>query len=231
MKNIGLLGGMSWESSVHYYRILNEGIREKMGGVHSAVCLLKSVDFGLIDDLQHQGKWEELTELMIREARSLEEGGADCLLICTNTMHLMAPQVQEALSIPLIHIADSAGEALVRDGRSRVALLGTRFTMEKDFYTRRIRGKYGVEVFIPSEEDRETVHNTIYGELVKGIFRDESRQRFSEIINRLADEGAEGVILGCTEIPLLIQQEHSVLPLYNTMEIHARSALDWALQE
>ena len=164
MKTIGLLGGMSWESSAHYYRLLNEGIRERRGGVHSAVCLLKSVDFGLIDDLQHRDRWDELTDLMIRESLSLEAGGADCLLICTNTMHLMAPQVQEALSIPLLHIADAAGDALVRDGRRRVALLGTRFTMEKDFYTARIRDKYGVDVIIPSEEDRVTVHNTIYGE-------------------------------------------------------------------
>ena len=229
MKTIGLLGGMSWESSAHYYRLLNEGIRERVGGVHSAVCLLKSVDFGLIDDLQHRDRWEELTDLMITESLSLEAGGADCLLICTNTMHLMAPRIQEALSIPLIHIADTAGEALVRDGRSRVALLGTRFTMERDFYTARIKDKYGVDVIIPPEEDRETVHSTIYGELVKGIFNADSRSRFSEIIDRLAGEGAEGVILGCTEIPLLVSQEHSTLPLYDTMEIHARAALDWAL--
>ncbi len=231
MKKIGLLGGMSWESTLEYYRLINRGIAERLGGTHSAECLLYSVDFALIEELQERGAWEELTALMISHARTLEKGGAECLLICTNTMHLMAGEVQDALGIPLLHIGDVTGEAVKGTGLERVGLLGTRHTMERDFYRLRIAQKFGVEVLIPEEEERALVHRVIYGELVRGIFTDQSRASFLRIIEALGDRGAGGIILGCTEIPLLVRPGDSALPLFNTMEIHARAAVDWALGE
>ncbi|MBN2627231.1 MAG: aspartate/glutamate racemase family protein [Spirochaetales bacterium] len=229
MRKIGLLGGMSWESSAEYYRLINRDINKRLGGTHSAECLLSSVDFARIEELQEREEWGKLTDLMISHGKILQKGGAECLLICTNTMHLMADEMEEVLSIPLLHIGDVTGEAVKRAGMKRVGLLGTRHTMEKDFYRVRIQEKFGIEVIIPEEGERAFVHSVIFGELVRGIFSDESRRAFGEIIEKLKEKGAEGIILGCTEIPLLVRQENSVLPLFNTMEIHARAAVDWAL--
>jgi aspartate racemase len=229
MKTIGLLGGMSWESSSEYYRIINEAVNARLGGVHSADCLMYSVDFGEIEELQHQDRWDELTELMIDAAQRIERGGAEILLICTNTMHRMAPEVQAAIDIPLLHIADAAGEAILAQGLSTVGLLGTKFTMEGDFYRKRLEEKYGLKVLIPDEPDREIVHRVIYEELVKGQILEGSRDAFVAIIDKLQERGAEGVILGCTEIPLMVKQSDVSIPVFDTTRIHAEAAVDWAL--
>jgi len=225
MKTIGLLGGMSWESSGEYYRILNETVKARLGGFHSADCLMISVDFDAVETLQHEDKWEELTEMMIAAAQRIEAGGAEILLICTNTMHKMAPEIQAAIQIPLLHIADAAGEAIKAQRLQAVALLGTKFTMEGDFYRRRLNEKF----LIPEADDRETIHNTIYGELVKGVINPGSRRAFQKIIANLQDQGAQGVILGCTEIPLLIQQADVAIPVFDTTRLHAEAAVAWAL--
>jgi aspartate racemase len=230
MKTIGLLGGMSWESSSEYYRILNETVAARLGGLHSADCLLYSVDFAAVEALQHAERWDELTQMMISAAQRLERGGAELLLICTNTMHRMAPEVQAAIGIPLLHIADAAGEAVKARGLHTVGLLGTRFTMEGDFYRRRLTDKFGLDVLIPEEADRETVHRVIYEELVKGEIRESSRDAYLEIITKLRSRGAEGVILGCTEIPLLVHQTDVEIPVFDTTRIHAEAAVDWALR-
>ncbi len=229
MKTIGLLGGMSWESSSEYYRILNETVQARLGGFHSADCLMYSVDFDAVETLQHEDKWDALTEMMVAAAQRIEAGGAEILLICTNTMHKMAPEIQTAIQIPLLHIADVAGEAIQAQGLQTVALLGTKFTMEGDFYRRRLHEKFGLTVLIPEAADREIVHNTIYGELVKGVINSESRQAFLKIIAKLQDQGAQGVILGCTEIPLLIQQADLAIPVFDTTRLHTEAAVDWAL--
>ena len=229
MKTIGLLGGMSWESSSEYYRILNESIKGRLGGFHSADCLMVSVDFDEVETLQHQNDWDALTKMMIDAAQRIEAGGAELLVICTNTMHKMAPEMQAAIGIPLLHIADAAGEVITAQGLHTAGLLGTKFTMEGDFYRQRLNEKFGLTVLIPDEADRETVHNTIYGELVKGVISPDSRQAFIEIINKLQENGAEGVILGCTEIPLLIKQSDVSIPIFDTTRIHAEAAVDWAL--
>jgi aspartate racemase len=229
MKTIGLLGGMSWESSNEYYRIINETVNARLGGVHSADCLMYSVDFTEIEDLQFQNRWEELTEMMIAAAQRIERGGAAILLICTNTMHRMAPEVQAAIGIPLLHIADAAGDAILAQGLDTVGLLGTKFTMEGDFYRKRLEEKYGLTVLIPDEPDREIVHRVIYEELVKGQIREESRNAFIEIIKKLQKRGAQGVVLGCTEIPLLVKQADVPIPVFDTTRIHAEVAVDWAL--
>ena len=229
MKTIGLLGGMSWESSSEYYRILNETVKARLGGFHSADCLMVSVDFAEVESLQHQDKWDELTEMMVAAAKRIEAGGAEILLICTNTMHKMAPEMQAAIQIPLLHIADAAGEAIQAQGLQTVALLGTKFTMEGDFYRQRLHEKFGLDVLIPDAADREIVHNTIYGELVKGVLNPESRQAFLKIIAKLQAQGAQGVVLGCTEIPLLIKQADVAIPVFDTTRIHAEAAAAWAL--
>lgn len=229
MKTIGLLGGMSWESSSEYYRILNESVKARLGGFHSADCLMYSVDFDEVETLQHQNDWDALTEMMIDAAQRIEAGGAELLVICTNTMHKMAPEMQAAIQIPLLHIADAAGEAIKTQGLHTIGLLGTKFTMEGDFYRKRLNEKFGLTVLIPDEADRETVHNTIYGELVKGQINPDSRQAFVEIIKDLQSKGAEGVILGCTEIPLLVKQADVSIPIFDTTRIHAEAAVDWAL--
>jgi aspartate racemase len=229
MKTIGLLGGMSWESSSEYYRILNESVKARLGGFHSADCLMLSVDFDEVETLQHQNDWDALTEMMIDAAQRIEAGGAELLVICTNTMHKMAPEMQAAIQIPLLHIADAAGEAITAQGLHSVGLLGTKFTMEGDFYRKRLNEKFGLTVLIPEEADRETVHNTIYGELVKGEINPASRQAFVEIIKGLESKGAKGVILGCTEIPLLVKQADVPIPIFDTTRIHAEAAVDWAL--
>ncbi|MBZ0329746.1 aspartate/glutamate racemase family protein [Halomonas sp. ANAO-440] len=230
MKTIGLLGGMSWESTASYYRALNEGVRAALGGLHSAKLCLYSVDFAEIERLQHAGDWDATAEILSQAARSVEAGGADFLLIGTNTMHKVAPQVAKAVSIPLLHIADATAQRLATDGISRVGLLGTRFTMEQEFYKGRITEGFGIEVLVPDEAQRDQVHEVIFHELCLGQVKEASRQRYLEIIESLHEQGAEAVILGCTEIALLVQQSHTAVPLYDTAAIHAEEAVKWALQ-
>jgi aspartate racemase len=230
MKVIGLIGGMSWESTAEYYKIINETVKERLGGLSSAKILLYSLNFAEIEKLQREGKWAEATEVMRDAARQLEKGGADCLLICTNTMHKMASEVERAVNIPLLHIADATAREIRRKKIERVALLGTKFTMEKDFYRGRLREKHALDVIIPPEEDRDIVNQVIYHELCLGKIREKSRKKFRRIIERLAVGGAEGVILGCTEISLLIKQQDSPVELFDTTAIHARAAVDFALE-
>lgn len=230
MKTIGLLGGMSWESSIEYYRIINQAVKKRLGGLHSAQCLLYSVDFAEIEVLQHQGDWETLTHVMVNAVKRLERGGAECLVICTNTMHRMADQIESAISIPLLHIADATADAIKSQGLHTVGLLGTRFTMEGDFYKGRLEKDHGLKVLIPDEEGRKLVHRVIYEELVQGEIQDTSRQAYLDIIADLKNSGAEGVILGCTEIPLLIKQAQVDIPIFDTTRIHAEAAVDWALE-
>lgn len=229
MKTIGMLGGMSWESTATYYRVLNEGIKSALGGFHSARIAMLSVDFDEIEKLQHAGDWEQMAQLLGAAAKSVEAAGADFLLICTNTMHKVAPQIEQSISIPLLHIADATAERLVQDGIKRVGLLGTRFTMEQDFYKQRLTEKFGIEVLIPDAADRTLVHQVIYEELCMGKIEVGSRSRYLEIIDKLKQQGAEAVILGCTEIALLVQQVHTPIPLYDTTEIHAQQAIRCAL--
>ncbi|MBR7710736.1 aspartate/glutamate racemase family protein [Microvirga sp. SRT01] len=229
MRMIGLIGGMSWESSAEYYRLLNEGVRIRLGATASAHCLLWSFDFAEIEALQHAGDWSRLTERMVDAARRLEAAGADLLLICTNTMHRMAHDVQSSVSIPLIHIADPTAERIVAAGLQKVGLLGTAFTMEQDFYKGRLTERYGLEVIVPEEQDRATVHRIIYDELVTGRIESSSREAYRAVIRRLVGAGAQAVILGCTEIMLLIGQEDSPVPIFDTTDIHAAAALDHAL--
>ena len=229
MKTIGLIGGMSWESSLEYYRIVNETVKEKLGGLHSCKCLMYSVDFGVIEALQHQNKWDELTKLMIEAAQNLKHGGADFIVICTNTMHKMAPEIEHFTGLNVLHIADVTGAAISKNQIQKVGLLGTRFTMEGDFYKKRLKDNYDIEVIIPEDADRQIIHDIIYNELCLGIIKDDSRQKYIDIINKLCANGAEGIILGCTEIPLLIKQSDVLIPVYDTTKIHAESAVDFAL--
>ena len=229
MKTIGLIGGMSWESSLEYYKIVNETVKEKLGGLHSCKCLMYSVDFGVIEALQHQNKWDELTKLMIEAAQNLKHGGADFIVICTNTMHKMAPEIEHATGLNVLHIADVTGAAISKNQIQKVGLLGTRFTMEGDFYKKRLKDNYDIEVIIPEDADRQIIHDIIYNELCLGIIKDDSRQKYIDIINKLCANGAEGIILGCTEIPLLIKQSDVLIPVYDTTKIHAESAVDFAL--
>lgn len=230
MKTIGLLGGMSWESSIEYYRIINETVKDRLGGLHSAKCMMYSVDFAEIEKLQHMGDWEALTQAMIDAAKHLEKGGADLLVICTNTMHKMAPEVSAAINIPLLHIADAAADAIKTQKLQIVGLLGTRFTMEGDFYRGKLEKDHGLKVLIPDDEEHEIVHRIIYDELVQGVIREESRKAYLDVIVELETRGAEGVILGCTEIPLLVKQSDVSIPLFDTTTIHAQAAVDWALE-
>ncbi|WP_421253991.1 aspartate/glutamate racemase family protein [Aeromonas jandaei] len=231
MKCIGLLGGMSWESTVSYYQALNRGVRAKLGGLHSARVLLNSVDFAEIERLQHAGDWPAAARLLAAEARKLQDGGADFLLIGTNTMHKVAPEIEAAINIPLLHIADATARRLQADGIKRVGLLGTRFTMEQDFYKGRLLAHFGLEVLVPAEVERERVHRIIYDELCLGEIRDASRAEYLAIIAGLAAAGAEAVILGCTEIALLVgeAQAQAAVPLYDTTAIHAEAAVTLAL--
>lgn len=229
MKCIGLLGGMSWESTVSYYQALNRGVRAKLGGLHSARVLLNSVDFAAIERLQHAGDWPATARLLAAEARKLQDGGADFLLIGTNTMHKVAPEIEAAIDIPLLHIADATAAKLQADGITRVGLLGTRFTMEQDFYKGRLQEKFGLEVLVPGEAQRERVHRIIYDELCLGEIRASSRAEYLAIIAGLAAAGAEAVILGCTEIALLVGDARAAVPLYDTTAIHAEAAVALAL--
>ena len=228
-KTIGLIGGMSWESSAEYYRIVNQEMQKRLGGVHSARSLMWSVDFGEIEQLQHAGDWDGLAEEMKDAAIRLERGGADFVVLCTNTMHRLADAVISAVEIPLLHIADPTAQRIKAAGLNRVGLLGTAFTMEQDFYKGRLHEHHGLEVIVPDEDDRRIVHEVIYKELVLGHVRPESRQAYREIIARLIERGAQCIILGCTEIMLLVSDEDSAVPLYDTTTIHAVAAVDFAL--
>lgn len=230
MLTIGLLGGMSWESTVPYFQVLNREVGRRLGGLHSARIFLLSVDFQEIEALQHQGRWEELGEILARDARAIEGAGADFLVLCTNTMHRVAPAIEAAVRIPLLHIADATAHRIREAGFSRVGLLGTRFTMEESFYRGRLQELHGLEVIVPSSEDREVVHRVIYEELVLGKIFSASRQEYQRITAKLEAEGAQGVILGCTEIGLLLKAGDAGVPLFDTALIHAEAAADMALR-
>jgi aspartate racemase len=223
MQTIGLIGGMSWESTLPYYRLINETVRDALGGLHSAKLLLHSVDFHEIEILQHAGDWDAAGEAMAAAARSLQAGGADFIVLCTNTMHKVADAITAATPLPLLHIADGTADALAAAGITRVGLLGTRFTMEQDFYRKRLEAR-GFEVIVPEAGDRDDVHRIIYDELCQGAVRDDSRDTYRRIIAALADAGAEGIILGCTEISLLVDQRDASVPLFDTTALHARAA-------
>lgn len=230
MKTIGLLGGMSWESTQSYYRALNEGIKAGLGGLHSAKIALYSVDFAEIEALQHQGEWDKTADILGDAALSVQRAGADFLLICTNTMHKVAPQIQARIDIPVLHIADATARVLSTDGITRVGLLGTRFTMEQDFYKARLQTQ-GIDVLIPEEHERAVIHDVIYSELCLGVINNDSKYQYLEIVARLAANGAQAIILGCTEIALLIQQQDTDVPLYDTTAIHSRQAIALALNK
>ncbi len=229
MKTIGLLGGMSWESTIPYYRVINEAVKSRLGGLHSARIILHSVDFHDIEQLQHEGKWDEAGTLLAEAAASLERAGAELLVICTNTMHKVAPMIERVLSIPLLHIADATGAEIVKSKSSTVGLLGTRFTMEEDFYVDRLRSRHGLNVLIPDEPDRVEIHRVIYDELCLGQILDKSRNTFHQVIERLQARGAQGVILGCTEISMLVDPRHVAIPVFDTTRIHAEHAAFFAL--
>lgn len=228
MKTIGMLGGMSWESTQSYYRAINEGVKAERGGLHSAKIAMYSVDFADIETLQHQGEWNKTADILADAALSVQKAGADFLLICTNTMHKVAPQIQKKIDIPILHIADATANVLLADGIGRVGLLGTKFTMEQDFYKARLQAN-GIEVLVPDEPERTIIHEVIYSELCLGIVSESSKARYLDIVARLAERGAQATILGCTEIALLIQQQDTSVPLYDTTAIHARQAVAWAL--
>jgi len=230
MLTIGLIGGMSWESSAEYYRLVNTLVRERLGGLHSARCVLYSVDFAEIERLQVEGRWEEAGVVLAGAARSVEAAGADMVLLCTNTMHKVADQVQEAVGIPLVHLADTTAAAVAAAGVETVGLLGTAFTMEQSFYRDRLAG-HGLRVLVPTVDDRALVHRVIYDELCVGVVRDDSRDAYREVIERLVKEGAQGIVLGCTEIELLIGQDDSPVPIFPTTRLHVEAAVELALKD
>ena len=229
MKTLGLIGGMSWESSIEYYKLINEKTRAVLGGHHSCQSLMYTVDFDKIVKLQHAGKWQELDVIMADAAKLLEDAGADIIILCTNTMHLCTPAIREKISTPFLHIAEATGQEIAFRKLKTVGLLGTKFTMEKDFYKAVLLEKFGIEVIIPSEEERDQIHSIIYDELVHGIIKKESREVYKKIICNLEKSGAEGVILGCTEIPLLISDDDVNIPTFNTTQLHAEKAVEWLL--
>lgn len=229
MKTLGLIGGMSWESTQTYYRLINEQVKQKLGGLHSAKLVLFSVDFAEIEALQHKGEWDKAGQALADAGKSLQAAGADSIVICTNTMHKVAPQIEQQTSIPLLHIADATALELKRQGITKVGLLGTAFTMEQAFYKDRLTEHHGIEVVIPDESERKLVHQVIYEELCLGTIKSESKKAYLEIVDSLSSNGAQGVILGCTEIGLLIQPEDTEVPLFDTTHIHATEAVNWAL--
>ncbi len=231
MKTIGLIGGMSWESSIEYYRIINECVKAKLGGLHSAKSLMVSVDFAEVEVLQHQGKWTEAGEMLVEAARQLQRGGADFVILCTNTMHKVADEIQANVSLPFLHIADATAQQVQQAGIGKIGLLGTRFTMEEGFYKGRLSEKFGLDVVIPDAPEREIIHRIIYEELVLGIIQESSKQQYLGIIEQLVRRGAQGVILGCTEIGLLVQSGDCQVPLFDTTRIHAEAAVEAALGE
>ncbi len=228
MRKVGLLGGMSWESTALYYRLVNEEVRSRLGGFHSARLVLASVDFAEIEAMQAAGDWAAAAALLADEAATLQAAGAECLVLCTNTMHKVAAEIEAAVDIPLLHLADVTAGAVRRDGLGRVALLGTRFTMEQPFYADRLRS-HGIEVLVPEGDDRTLVHDVIYDELVLGVVREESRAAYVDVVRRLVAQGAGGVVLGCTEIELLIGPEDVAVPVFATTRLHAQAAVDFAL--
>ena len=221
MKTVGLIGGMSWESTSEYYKKINEGIKEKLGGFHSGKILMYSFDFDEIEALQHKNQWDELTEMLVDAGTRLKKAGADFLAICTNTMHKVADEVAEKTGLKVLHIADVTAEAIIQKNKNIVGLLGTDFTMSEDFYKKRLNDKYNIEVMIPEKMERERVHRVIYDELCCGIVKSQSKAEFITIINNLKDKGAEGVILGCTEIPMLIEQKDLDIRVFDSMKLHA----------
>jgi aspartate racemase len=229
VKRIGLLGGMSWESSAEYYRLVNEMVRERRGGLSSADCLLRSVDFAPVEELQRTGRWDEAGSLLASEARALEGAGAELLVLCTNTMHKLAEPIADAISIPFVHIADATAHAVRAAGLETVGLLATAYTMEQDFYVGRLRERHGLEVLVPDEDGRRAVHRVIYEELCVGVVRDESRDEYRRVMASLAQRGAQGILLGCTEIDLLVGPEDATVPVFDTTELHVRAAVDLAL--
>ncbi len=231
MKTIGLIGGMSWESSKLYYELINQKVKAELGGFHSCKSILYTVDFDQIHHLQGVGDWATLDKIMVNAAQNLEKAGADIILICANTMHLCSEAITDNVEIPLLHIAEATGQAIVAKGLSKVALLGTKYVMEKDFYKDLLINKFGIEVLIPTAEERDFIHEIIYGELVQGVLKDDSREGYKKVIQNLAAQGAEGAILGCTEIPLLIKPDDVTIPTFNTTKIHAEQAVAWALAE
>lgn len=231
MKKIGLLGGMSWESTANYYRLINEGVKQALGGLHSAKINLVSVDFAEIEHCQMEGRWQDAGELLANEAKSIETSGAEGLLICTNTMHKVAEQIEDSINIPLLHIADATAEVLIKDQRKTVGLLGTQFTMDEHFYKGRLTEKFGIDVMTPDPVQSADIHRIIYNELCLGEINDTSRSRYIEIMKMLIERGAEAIILGCTEIAMLVKPIHTDIPLYDTTEIHAAKAVEWALTE
>ena len=229
MKTIGFIGGMSWESSLEYYRIANEEVKARLGGFHSAQCLMYSVDFHEIEEMQHQGRWDAAAAILVEAAQKVERGGAEFLAICTNTMHKVAPEIEKAIRIPMLHIADATAEVLVKDGVKKVGLLGTKFTMEHDFYKGRLSKKYDLGVIVPNPKDRETIHDIIYQELCLGKIKDKSKEKYLRIIDKLTNGGAEAVILGCTEIGMLVSQSDTKVKLFDTTAIHAEKAVEYAI--
>ena len=229
MKTIGLLGGMSWESTAGYYRAINEGIKKRLGGLHSAKIAMVSVDFEPIENLQRKGDWEQMASILCEAARNIQSAGADFLLICTNTMHKVAPQIEAAVTIPLLHIADATAEVLLKKGIKTVGLLGTAFTMEQDFYKGRLSDNYGLNVLVPDEKDRQIVHTVIFQELCLGKINPDSKTAYLRIIEQLAEQGAEAVVLGCTEIGMLVNQSDTDVKLFDTTNIHAQKAVDYAI--
>lgn len=230
MKTIGLLGGMSWESTAEYYRLINEGVGARLGGLHSAEIVMVSVDFEPLERLQHEGKWDEAALILVEAAKRIEQAGADFLVLATNTMHKLAGSIIAKIDIPLLHIADATAEAVKAAGIHRVGLLGTKFTMEEEFYRGRLATRHGLDVLIPEEADREIVHRVIYDELCKGTVRDESRQEYARIIAEMCGRGAEGIVLGCTEIGMLVKEGEGKTKLFDTTRIHAAKAVAFALQ-
>jgi aspartate racemase len=231
MRTIGLLGGMSWESTASYYRLINEAVRDRLGGLHSARVLLFSVDFEQVAALQRAGDWTAAGEMLADAARALEAAGAGCVIVCTNTMHVVADEIERAVAIPLLHIADATAGAVKAAGHAKVGLLGTRFTMEQDFYRARLEGRHGLEVLVPDADDREAVHRIIFEELCCGRVLPESRERYRQAIARLAARGAQAVVLGCTEISMLVSDADVEVPLFDTMRLHALQAAQWALAD
>ena len=229
MKTIGLIGGMSWESSAVYYELINKKVKEILGGFHSCKSIMITVDFAEIEKLQHEGNWSELDKIMADAAKRLELAGADIVVLCTNTMHLCSEAIKQIITIPFLHIAEATAQEIQKNGIKKVALLGTKFTMDKDLYKSILINDFGIEVLIPSKEERKIVHDVIYNELVQGTIKDESREQYKKIIHNLEQQGAEGVILGCTEIPLLISGSDVNIPVFDTTKIHAEKAVEWAL--
>ncbi len=229
MKTLGLLGGMSWESTIPYYRLLNEGVKQRLGGLHSASLLLHSVDFHEIEACQASGEWDKAGEILAQAALGLQQAGAEGIVLCTNTMHKVAEQIESRLAVPFLHIADATGRAIVKQGKSRVALLGTRYTMEQDFYRGRLAQQFGIETVIPPADDRQRINQIIFDELCLGVFTDSARDEYVQIIESLAEQGVEGVIFGCTEIGLLVPVERSPLAVFDTTAIHAADAVDFML--